>query len=44
LSLIESDRTRVKELITHRFKLEETAEAFAAALEGKKTLKVVVHN
>jgi L-iditol 2-dehydrogenase len=44
LSLIESDRTRVKELITHRFKLEKTAEAFAAALESEKTLKVVVHN
>lgn len=44
LRLIESGKIRVEELITHRFKLEETAKAFTTALEGRETLKVVVQN
>jgi L-iditol 2-dehydrogenase len=44
LSLMESGRLRVGELVTHRFRLEETGKAFAAALEGRESLKVVVLN
>jgi L-iditol 2-dehydrogenase len=44
LRLIESGKIRVEELITHRFKLEETAKAFTTALEGRESLKVVVQN
>ena len=44
LRLIESGKIRIEELITHRFKLEETAKAFTTALEGRETLKVVVQN
>jgi len=44
LDLIESGRLNAKELITHRFKLEETARAFRTALESKESLKVVILN
>jgi len=44
LRLIESGKIRIEELITHRFKLEETAKAFTTALEGRESLKVVVQN
>ena len=44
LRLIESGEIRVKELITHRFGLEETAEAFKKALTTEKSLKVIVLN
>jgi L-iditol 2-dehydrogenase len=44
LRLIESGEIRVKELITHRFGLEETAEAFKTALTTEKSLKVIVLN
>ena len=44
LRLIESGRLKPKELITHRFKLEETARAFRTALESKESLKVVILN
>jgi L-iditol 2-dehydrogenase len=44
LSLMETGRLRVGELVTHRFRLKETGKAFATALEGRESLKVVVLN
>jgi L-iditol 2-dehydrogenase len=44
LDLVVSGRLNVKELITHRFKLAETAKAFKTALESKESLKVMVLN
>jgi len=44
LELIESGRIKVKELITHRFTLAETAKAFKTALENRESLKVIVLN
>lgn len=44
LRLIESGRLKLKDLITHRFRLEEAAGAFKTALENKKSLKVIIHN
>jgi L-iditol 2-dehydrogenase len=44
LSLMESGKLRVGELVTHRFRLEDTGKAFAAALDGRESLKVVVLN
>ncbi len=44
LDLLKSGRIKAGELITHRFGLEETAEAFKTALEKKERLKVVVLN
>jgi L-iditol 2-dehydrogenase len=42
LELIKTDRLKVKELITHRFRLADTAKAFKTALENKESLKVIV--
>jgi len=42
LELIKSRRINVKDLITHRFRLEDTAKAFKTALENKESLKVMV--
>ena len=42
LELIKSGRIRIKELITHRFGLVDSAEAFETALESKESLKVMV--
>ena len=42
LELIASRKLNVKELITHRFRLEDTAKAFKTALESKESLKVLV--
>lgn len=44
LKLLESGKINVKKLITHRFKLENTAEAFKTALENKQSLKVIIVN
>jgi L-iditol 2-dehydrogenase len=44
LDLIASGRLNVKELITHRFKLVDTAKAFGTASESKESLKVIVVN
>ncbi len=44
LDLMVSDKINFEELISHRFKLEETAEAFKTALDGERSLKVVVQN
>jgi L-iditol 2-dehydrogenase len=44
LHLIESGRIRVRELITHRFKLEDAAKAFKTALETIESLKVIILN
>jgi L-iditol 2-dehydrogenase len=44
LELIESKRLKLKELITHRFRLEEAAEAFKTAAENKESLKVIIFN
>ena len=44
LELIKSGRLKLKELITHRFRLEEAAEAFKTALENKESLKVIILN
>jgi L-iditol 2-dehydrogenase len=42
LELIQQGKIHASELITHRYRLEETAEAFRTALESKESLKVVV--
>jgi L-iditol 2-dehydrogenase len=42
LELMKSGRLRVRDLITHRFRLDETAEAFRTAREGRESLKVIV--
>jgi threonine dehydrogenase-like Zn-dependent dehydrogenase len=39
-----SGRVNLGELISHRFKLDETAKAFEMALAGERSLKVVVLN
>jgi L-iditol 2-dehydrogenase len=44
LHLIESGRLKAKELITHRFKLEDTARAFRTSLKSTESLKVVILN
>ncbi|MGB9853842.1 MAG: zinc-dependent dehydrogenase [Candidatus Bathyarchaeales archaeon] len=44
LELIKSGKIKVKDLITHRFTLEDTAQAFKTALEDKESLKVIVLN
>jgi len=44
LDLIASGRLNVKELITHRFRLADTAKAFKTALGSKESLKVIVLN
>jgi len=44
LELLKSERINVNELITHRFRLVEAAEAFKTALENKESLKVMVLN
>jgi L-iditol 2-dehydrogenase len=44
LRLIESGRVRVRELITHRYGLENVSEAFKTALEGTESLKVMILN
>ena len=44
LQLIGSGRFRAKELITHRFPLNQTAEAFKVAAYNKECLKVIVFN
>ncbi len=44
LKLIRSGRIKVEGLITHRFKLADTAKAFETALEDKESLKVIVLN
>jgi L-iditol 2-dehydrogenase len=44
LQLISSGRIKAKELITHRFPLSQTAEAFKIAAHSKECLKVVVVN
>jgi len=42
LELISSGKIKAKELITHRFLLSQTAEAFQTAAKNKECLKVVV--
>ncbi len=44
LKLITSGKLKVKDLITHRFKLIEAAEAFKTASESKESLKVIILN
>ncbi len=44
LQLIDSGKLKVKELITQRFGLEETAQAFKMASNSEKSLKVIVLN
>lgn len=44
LDLLVSGRVNLGELISHRFKLDETAKAFEMALAGERSLKVVVLN
>lgn len=44
LQLLETNRINAKQLITHRFKLLQTAQAFKTALEPKESLKVIVTN
>ncbi len=44
LELISSGRLDVKELITHRFRLADTAKAFETAQKSKESLKVIVFN
>jgi L-iditol 2-dehydrogenase len=42
LELLKSGKLRVRDLITHRFRLDETAEALSTAREGRESLKVIV--
>jgi len=42
LQLLRSGKIAVKELITHRFKLAQAAEAFNTALESKESLRVLI--
>jgi L-iditol 2-dehydrogenase len=44
LELMKTGRLKVKELITHRFRLADAAKAFKTALEVKESLKVIVLN
>ena len=44
LDLMKTGRLKVKELITHRFRLVDAAKAFKTALENKESLKVIVLN
>jgi L-iditol 2-dehydrogenase len=44
LKLLESGRIDVKKLITHRFRLADTAKAFKTASESKESLKIIVSN
>jgi L-iditol 2-dehydrogenase len=44
LQLLESKRIDVKRLITHRFILQQTAQAFKTAHETRESLKVIVTN
>jgi L-iditol 2-dehydrogenase len=44
LKLITSKRIRAKELITHRYPLNMTGEAFKVATENKESLKIVIVN
>lgn len=44
LELMQSGRIRLGDLITHRFRLQETTEAFQTALAGERSLKVMVLN
>jgi L-iditol 2-dehydrogenase len=44
LQLLETNRIDAKSLITHRFGLSQTAEAFKTALETKESLKIVITN
>ncbi len=44
LQLLESNRINVKRLITHRFKLQQTAQAFKTAMETRESLKVIITN
>jgi L-iditol 2-dehydrogenase len=42
LQLLKSGKIDVKRLVTHRFDLDHTAEAFRTALENKESLKILV--
>jgi len=44
LELLKTGRFKVKELITHRFRLANAAKAFKTALENRESLKVIVLN
>jgi len=44
LQFISSGKIKAKELITHRFPLSQTAEAFKTAAKNKECLKVIVLN
>ena len=44
LELMKSGKLNVKDLITHRFKLVDTAEALKMASDSKHSLKVIVLN
>ena len=44
LQLLESNRINVKPLITHRFKLQQTAQAFKTAIKTKESLKTIITN
>jgi L-iditol 2-dehydrogenase len=44
LQLISSGRIKAKELITHRFQLSRTLEAFQTAAKSKECLKIIVLN
>jgi L-iditol 2-dehydrogenase len=44
LELIRSGRIEAKKLITHRYKLEHTTEAFKTALQSNESLKIIILN
>ncbi len=42
LELIERGKIKVKELITHRFKLNKLSEALTLAMEAGNSLKIII--
>jgi L-iditol 2-dehydrogenase len=44
LELITSGKLKIKDLITHRFRLADAAKAFKTASESKESLKVIILN
>jgi threonine dehydrogenase-like Zn-dependent dehydrogenase len=44
LELMESGRLKLDDLVSHRFKLEDIADAFKVAFERNRSLKTVIVN
>ena len=42
LELIRSKRVNVRDMITHRFGLEDTVKGFSHVMDGKNSIKVII--